>query len=290
MSTDRPAEKNSDAGSVLPATAQITAINVYPVKSCRGIALDRARITATGFEHDREWLVVRPEGRFVTQREEPRLALIETALKAEALELRTPHGSELTVELAMQGREVEVTCWRDRCAAFDAGEEAASFLTQYLGTPARLVRFDARRKRPSNMEWTQGTQALNQFSDGFAWLLLSEASLADLNARLAQPLPMNRFRPNIVVSGLPPYAEDHVHEFAAGSIRLRGVKPCIRCVITTTDQSTGARGSPEPLRTLRGYRFNRDLKGVAFGQNLILIDGLGAQLRVGQELAVTARF
>lgn len=290
MSTDRPAEKNSDAGSVLPATAQITAINVYPVKSCRGIALDRARITATGFEHDREWLVVRPEGRFVTQREEPRLALIETALKAEALQLRTPHGSELTVELAMQGREVEVTCWRDRCAAFDAGEEAASFLTQYLGTPSRLVRFDARRKRPSNMEWTQGMQALNQFSDGFAWLLISEASLADLNARLAQPLPLNRFRPNIVVSGLPPYGEDHVHELAADSIRLRGVKPCIRCVITTTDQSTGTRGSPEPLRTLRGYRFNRDLKGVAFGQNMILIDGLGAQLRVGQELAVTARF
>jgi uncharacterized protein YcbX len=277
----------------LPPTARITGINVYPVKSCRGIALDRARIAATGFEHDREWLIVRPDGRFITQREEPRLALIETALLETAtgaymLRLRTPLGAELSVDPATQGNEVEVTCWKDRCAAFDAGEAAAEFLTQYLGAPLRLVRFDSRRKRPSNAEWTQGVEALNQFSDGYAWLLLSEASLADLNSRLPRALPMNRFRPNIVVSSLPPYGEDRVHELVANGVRLRGVKPCTRCIVPTTDQASGKRDGDEPLRTLRQYRFNKDLKGVMFGQNMILIDGLGAQLRVGQELQVTA--
>jgi hypothetical protein len=266
---------------------RITALNVYPVKGCRGIALDRARIAATGFEHDREWLIVRPDGRFLTQREEPRLALIETALAGNALKLRAPDGAELSVPVDSAGNEVEVTCWKDRCAAFDAGEAAADFLTRFLGAPYRLVRFDARRKRPSNPQWTPGVEALNQFSDGFPWLLISEASLEDLNARLAQQLPMNRFRPNIVVSGLPPFGEDRIHELVADGVRLRRAKPCARCIVTTTDQATGTRAGDEPLRTLAKFRFDRELKGVIFGQNMILIDGLGAQLCVGQELQAT---
>ncbi|HEY7642048.1 MAG TPA: MOSC N-terminal beta barrel domain-containing protein [Steroidobacteraceae bacterium] len=266
---------------------RITALNVYPVKGCRGIALDSARIAATGFEHDREWLIVRPDGRFMTQREEPRLALIETAFVDEALRLRVPGGAELRTPFDASGNEVEVTCWKDRCAAFDAGEEAASFLTRYLGAPYRLVRFDARRKRPSNTQWTPGVEALNQFSDGFPWLLISEASLQELNSRLSKQLPMNRFRPNIVVSGLAPFGEDRLHELVAEGVRLRRAKPCARCIVTTTDQATGTRDGDEPLRALAKFRFDRQLKGVIFGQNLILIDGLGAQLRVGQELQAT---
>jgi uncharacterized protein YcbX len=274
--------------------ARITAINVYPVKGCRGVALESARIGAMGFEHDREWLITRPDGRFMTQREEPRLALIEPALVdthapgGGQQRLRVPGGSELNVPLAASGREVEVTCWKDRCAAFDAGEEAAEFLAGYLGSPVRLVRFDQRRKRPSSAQWTQGVEALNQFSDGYPWLLICEASLEDLNSRLERKLPMNRFRPNIVVSGLPPYGEDGAHEFTAGSVRLRRVKGCTRCIVTTTDQAMGTRDGDEPLRTLAKFRFDRELKGVVFGQNLILIEGLGAQLRVGQEMTVTA--
>ena len=272
---------------------RITALNVYPVKGCRGIALDSARIGATGFEHDREWLIVRPDGRFMTQREEPRLALIETALlesdaSGAALRLRVPGGAELRASCDAQGKEVEVTCWKDRCAAFDAGDEAAEFLTSYLGAPYRLVRFDTRRKRPSGLEWTQGREALNQFSDAFPWLLISEASLEDLNSRLTRKLPMNRFRPNIVVSGLPPFGEDQLHELAGEGVRLRRAKPCTRCIVTTTDQATGTRDGDEPLRTLVKFRFDRTLKGVIFGQNLILIEGLGARLRVGQELEVTS--
>jgi uncharacterized protein YcbX len=266
---------------------RITALNVYPVKGCRGIALDSARIAATGFEHDREWLITRPDGRFMTQREEPRLALIEPSLTAEELQLRVPGGAELRVPFAAQGKEVEVTCWKDRCAAFDAGDEAAEFVASYLGAPYRLVRFDARRKRPSNAQWTPGVEALNQFSDGFPWLLISEASLEDLNSRLSRKLPMNRFRPNIVVSGLPPFGEDSIQELVADGVRLRRAKPCARCIVTTTDQATATRDGDEPLRTLAKFRFNRELKGVIFGQNLILIDGIGAQLRVGQELELS---
>lgn len=271
---------------------RITALNIYPVKGCRGIAVDSARVAATGFEHDREWLITRPDGRFMTQREEPRLALIETALvqtaDGESLRLRVPGGAELTVPSTAQGREIEVTCWKDRCAAFDAGEEAAQFLTRYLGAPLRLVRFDARRKRPSNPQWTPGAEALNQFSDGFPWLLVSEASLEDLNTRLTRKLPMNRFRPNIVVSGLAPFGEDRLHELTGGGVRLRRAKPCMRCIVTTTDQTTGTRDGDEPLRALAKFRFDRELKGVGFGQNMILIEGLGAQLRVGQELEGSA--
>jgi uncharacterized protein YcbX len=266
---------------------RITALNVYPVKGCRGLALDSARVAATGFEHDREWLIVRPDGRFMTQREEPRLALIEPALRDDALLLRVPGGGQLRVPFDAAAAEVEVTCWKDRCAAFDAGAEAAEFLTRYLGAPYRLVRFDARRKRPSNPQWTSGIEALNQFSDGFPWLLISEASLEDLNSRLSRKLPMNRFRPNIVVSGLPPFGEDRIHEIVADGVRLRRAKGCARCIVTTTDQATGTRDGEEPLRALARFRFDRELKGVIFGQNMILVDGLGAQLRVGQELQAT---
>jgi uncharacterized protein len=268
---------------------RIAAINIYPVKACRGIARERALVTATGFEHDREWLIVRPNGRFITQREEPRLASIETALTDEVLRLRVSPGRELTVPLAMQGTEVEVTCWRDQCAAFDAGEDAAAFLTEYLDSPVRLVRFDTRRKRSSNREWTHEVEALYQFADAFAWLAISQESLDDLNARLQQPLPMNRFRPNIVLEGLPPFGEDRVHEFTSDGVRLRAVKACTRCIVTTTDQATGRRDGDEPLRTLRQFRFDRELKGVTFGQNLILIEGAGRELRVGQQLAVVEK-
>jgi MOSC domain-containing protein len=262
---------------------RITGLNVYPVKGCRGIAVESARVAATGFEHDREWLITRPDGRFITQREEPRLALIETALIDTTLRLRIPGGSELRVAPAA-GREVEVTIWRDSCAAFDTGDEAAEFLTGYLGSPVRLVRFDARRKRASSREWTPGIEALNQFSDGFPWLLASEASLEELNRRLEHKLPMNRFRPNIVISGVPPFGEDQLHDLTAGAVRLRRAKGCTRCIVTTTDQATGLRDGKEPLQALAKFRFDRELKGVIFGQNLILIEGVGATLRVGQEL------
>ncbi|HEY0941852.1 MAG TPA: MOSC N-terminal beta barrel domain-containing protein [Steroidobacter sp.] len=266
---------------------QITGLNIYPVKSCRGIALTQARTTETGLAHDREWLVVTPEYRFLTQREQPLLAQIETAITDDRLVLRKPQGAELSLPLDMTGPEVEVTIWRSKVAAFDAGEPAANWLTEHLGKPSRLVRFDKRHKRASDSKWAGDVEALNQFSDAFPYLLISEGSLEELNRRLDQPLPMNRFRPNIVVNGLPPFGEDSVDEFVAGEVRLKVAKPCDRCVITTTDQFTGERTGEEPLRTLKEFRFDRNLRGVLFGQNLILTSGLGKELKVGQQLEFT---
>jgi uncharacterized protein YcbX len=267
---------------------RITGLNIYPVKSCRGIALTQARITETGFAHDREWMVVTPEYRFLTQRERPLLAQIETALTGDQLVLRKPGGAALTLPMDLTGPEVEVTIWRDKAAAFDAGDAAAAWFTEHLGKPARLVRFDKRRERPSSKDWTGGLVALNQFADGYPFLLISQGSLDELNRRLEQPLPMNRFRPNIVVDGLPPFGEDSVDEFIAGEARLKVVKPCDRCVITTTDQLTGERTGDQPLRALREFRFDRSMRGVLFGQNLILTGGVGNELKVGQQFEVTA--
>ena len=266
----------------------ITGLNIYPIKSCRGIALNRGQLTATGFAHDREWLVVREDGRFITQREHPRLALIETAIDEIALTLRAPGMSTLRLPLAERGASIEVKCWNDLCAAHDSGNVAAEWLTTWLGSPHRLVRFDPAHRRPSNVEWTAGREALNQFTDGYPWMIISEASLADLNARLPQPLPMNRFRPNIVIAGVAAYDEDRLDELQLGEVRFRIVKSCTRCAITTTDQATGARDGEEPLRTLRGYRFDRELKGVIFGQNVIVLAGIGSEIAVGDSF--TARW
>ncbi|HMN43385.1 MAG TPA: MOSC N-terminal beta barrel domain-containing protein [Povalibacter sp.] len=265
--------------------ATITALNIYPVKSCKGIPLQRSRVALTGLEYDRQWLIVRPNGRFVTQREEPRLALIETALADGALTLTSAQAGTLRIPVDASGASVDVTCWQDRCAAFDMGEDASQWLATHLGAPHRLVRFDPAHKRPASAEWTNGVEALAQFSDAFPFLVISQASLDDLNARLTAPLPMNRFRPNIVIDGVDAYAEDRADELRVeGGITLRRVKPCTRCIITTTNQATAEREGDEPLRTLRTYRMSKELRGVLFGQNAILLAGAGRELRVGQSL------
>jgi uncharacterized protein YcbX len=262
----------------------IASLHVYPVKSCRGLAVHEATLTAAGLEHDREWMVVSPEGRFLTQREEPRLALVVAGLADGGLTLSAEGAASVTVPLDFRGDSIEVTVWRDRCPARDQGGPVARWLSDFLGRPLRLVRFDAAHRRPSDAAWTGGVEALNRFSDGFALLAISRASLADLNARLREPLPMDRFRPNLTLDGLPPYGEDSLGDLVAGPVRLRRAKPCTRCAITTTDQATGLAAGDEPLRTLKTYRWDAALRGVAFGQNFIAVSGAGARLRAGQEL------
>ena len=274
-----------------PATrfATISALNIYPVKSCGGIPVTRARLTDTGFEHDRQWLIVQPNGRFVTQREQPRLALIRVAVSETTLSLSASGLEPLMLPSAHGGATTQVQCWKDQCAAIDAGDVAATWLERFLGQPYRLVRFDPTFRRVTDPAWTGDLVAHAQFSDGFPWLLISEASLADLNAKLDVPLPMNRFRPNIVVTGLDAFEEDRIAELNSERVALRPVKPCTRCAITTTDQMTGERVGDEPLRTLRSYRLDRQLKGVAFGQNVILRTGIGEWLNVGDSFVVEHR-
>jgi uncharacterized protein len=265
--------------------ATITALNIYPVKSCRGIPLQQGTLTPTGFRDDRHWMLVRPNGRFVTQRELPRMALIGTRVDEAGLTLTAPDMPALTVPRAAPGMARPVTVWKFDGQGLDYGAEAAAWVTQFLETPLSLVAFDTSMPRTCSPDWTQGTHAITEFSDGFPVLVISRASVADLNSRLqsksSAALPMERFRPNVVIDGVEAYAEDRIHELRFGDITLRHVKPCARCSITTTDQQRGAVDGVEPLRTLKEYRFDRELRGVLFGQNAIVASGVGKTLRVG---------
>jgi len=274
--------------------AALAALNFYPVKSCRGIAADRLRLGPTGFERDRHWMVVRPNGRFVTQREIPRLALIETAIihgdrRHDGLRLTAPGMPAIEVPASAHGASLDVVVWRDSCRAIDQGDAVAGWLSGFLAVPLRLAAFDPLHERASSPQWTGDTRALTEFADGFALLAISEASLADLNGRLERALPMERFRPNIVLTGIGAYDEDRIHELHRDGVRLRIVKPCTRCSITTTNQRTGEVEGDEPLRTLRTYRWSKPLAGVMFGQNVIVIDGAGRELRVGDEFDILWR-
>lgn len=250
----------------------IAALFVYPVKSCRGIALQQARLTPRGLQYDREWMVVSPDGRFLTQREVPRLALVGTSLHDDRLELSAPGLPTLVVPLqrAAQAVSAEVTVWGDRVRASDEGHAAASWFGEHLRREVRLVRFDDTRRRPTDAAWSQGLDGSSAFADGYPVLVLSRASLDDLNSRLPSPLPVDRFRPNVLLDGCAPYAEDALRGLAVGQMRLRIVKPCTRCVITTTDQATAVPQGDEPLRTLKTYRWDGALRGVTFGQNAIV--------------------
>ena len=266
--------------------ATLTALNVYPIKSCRGIALDSARVEPTGLADDRHWMLVRPNGRFVTQRELPRMALIGTQVDAGALTLTAPGISALTVPREAGGESRAVTVWKFNGRGIDCGDGAAAWVSQYLETPLRLVRFDASVPRECSEEWTPGTRAITEFSDAYPILVISRASLAELNSRLPKALPMERFRPNVVIDGVGAYDEDRMHELRAGPVALRIVKACTRCSITTTDQRQGAVDGVEPLKTLKEYRFDKHLRGVTFGQNAIVVGGVGESLRVGQAFDV----
>ena len=271
-------------------TARIARLFVYPVKSCAGVEVREALLTETGLDLDRAWMVVDPQGEFVSQRELPRMALVRPQIKLSEVILRAPgmlalHLSMDTVEEAMR-----VRVWDDEVPAFDMGGVAAQWFTDFLGRPLRLVRFDPEHRRLSNTKWTHGAEALNQFSDGYPLLLASTASLDLLNEKLAaKGLPavgIERFRPNIVLEGIEAHDEDRVEllRIAAdeGEVQLRPVKPCPRCPIPDIDPAT-AECDPAVSDALQGYRRSELLGGaVAFGMNAIVVEGLDRTLRVGQ--------
>jgi hypothetical protein len=265
----------------------IAALHVYPVKSCRGIALQQAELTPRGLRHDREWMVVTPDGRFLTQRDLPRLALITPDLDDGTLRLHAPAAGAVRVPLDVaDAGACTVTVWGDTVLARDQGDLAAQWLSDFLQRSVRLVRFDAAERRATDPAWSEGLPGESAFSDGYPVLVLSRASLDDLNARLPRALPMNRFRPNLVLDGCDAYAEDSLRVLHSGAVTLRLVKPCTRCIITTTEQTTAERDGDEPLRTLRSYRWRPELRGVIFGQNAI-VESAGT-LRVGDVVTGSA--
>ncbi len=255
----------------------VRALFVYPVKSCRGIALDRADVEKRGLRHDRRWLIVDGEGTFVTQRTEPRLATIAVTLDEgrQSLVLTGPGTRALRLELApREGPRVMVRVWRDEVEAIHGGEEAARWVSGFLGAPASLVFMPESTVRPVRPELARPGDRVS-FADGFPVLVTTTDSLDDLNARLPEPLPMNRFRPNIVVAGCTPWEEDEWRRARIGPVWVRLPKACDRCVVTTTDQLTAERGV-EPLRTMATFRRWTDGK-VYFGVNGIP-DGVGTIL------------
>jgi uncharacterized protein len=260
----------------------LSGLFVYPIKSCRGTSLEAAELGRRGITHDRECALVTADGRVVTQREQPRMALITPSWEAGQLVLAAPDMSPLRVTASDDGPRHEVHVWDDTCAGVDQGDLAAEWLSAFLGLPCRLMRMADDHMRPVDVEHLPGREV--GFADAYPLLLISEESLADLNDRMDSPLPMERFRPNIVVSGASAYAEDGWDDIRIAGLELRVAKPCVRCTITTTDQRTAERGV-EPLRTLAGYR-RSPLGGVTFGQNVAHL-GAGT-LRVGDPVEVLA--
>src|SRR5579862_6131743 len=264
----------------------VESLFVYPLKSARGIPKDRVRLSATGFEWDRHWMATNAQGRFLSQRTHPRLALVETELTGTTLRLRAPGLTPLELPLAPQGIPAPTQVWKDDCAGLDQGPEAAAWMSAALDDSARVVRVPQQIARKADPVFAgEGSQQVS-FVDGFPFLICSTASLAALNERMPEPIPMERFRPNIVLTGLEAFAEDAIDSIHIDGVTLRLVKPCLRCVITATDQRTGLPGA-NPLPVLRTFRFDPALLGVKFGENAVAANGVGEEVRRGAECRVT---
>ena len=266
----------------------LAALHVYPVKGLKGVDVTEARATARGLEFDRRFMVVDESGTFLSQREQPKMATIWTDIADGQLVLSVPDLDEVAVPLLPTGpATLRVRVWRSVVDAAPVSAEADEFLSAYLGRPCRLVYMPDTTRRLSNPQYA-GDDKVVSFADGYAYLVIGAASLADLNQRMAArgkpPLPMNRFRPSIVLSGSDAYAEDSWQELRIGGARLAAAKPCGRCQVTTTDQSTGEVMGPEPLATLSTYRESAEF-GVMFGMNYVTLEA--GKLRVGDRVEAT---
>lgn len=286
----------TDDGS---SAVSVAALHIYPIKSCAGLALPSVALAATGFTHDRQWMLVDADGEFVTQREHARLALVRPDLHADGrLTLQAPGAVPLDLPAWAEGPRLRVRVWDDVVEAQAAGTSADRWFSNVLDEPVRLVQFAPGQRRLSSARWTGTLQAENAFSDGYPILVVSAAALDELNRRLAlggQPaVTMARFRPNLVLDGLDPHGEDHLDELVFetpdGPVRLRLVKPCPRCPVPNIDPETAVAGT-EPGDTLASYRADARVGGaITFGMNAVIVAGVGHTLHVGQGGRGTVRF
>ncbi|XP_050257085.1 uncharacterized protein LOC126702432 isoform X1 [Quercus robur] len=289
-------------------TARISSIFIYPIKSCRGISVSQAPITPTGCRWDRQWLVVNNKGRAYTQKVEPKLALVEVELPNEAFSegweptnssymvLKAPGMNVLKVSLSKPRQTTDgVSVWEWSGSALDEGDEASQWFSNYLGKPSRLVRFNtASETRPVEPGYAPGHSVM--FSDMYPYMLLSQGSMDALNKLLREPIPVNRFRPNILVDGCESFAEDLWAEIKINKFIFQGVKLCSRCKVPTINQESGIAGS-EPNETLKKFRSDNVLRPtqkqrgkIYFGQNLVwkdsLTEGKGKIIKVGDPIYV----
>ncbi|MEO8855583.1 MAG: MOSC N-terminal beta barrel domain-containing protein [Burkholderiaceae bacterium] len=288
----------TEPSSAYDVNGQIARLFVYPIKSCAGVEVRESALTETGLDLDRAWMVVDEEGVFVTQRELPSMALIRAQLRTYEVILRAPGMLPLHLQVDQAELPVQVRVWNDTLGAYSMGDLAAQWFSDFLAQqtssararPYRLVRFDPEQRRLANMQWTAGVEAQTQFVDGFPLLVASQASLDGLNQRLqAQglaPVGMERFRPNIVLSGVEEHDEDRMDEYRIdtqqGPVVLRPVKPCVRCPIPNIDPQTAV-VTPEVGDMLQTYRQDPRMQGgITFAMNAIVIEGLDSVLKVGQ--------
>lgn len=282
----------------------ISRLFVYPIKSCAGVEVKEAILLDTGLEFDRAWMVVDAHGHFLTQRELPRMALVKPQLKHFEMVLRAPGMLALHIQLDEVEAPCRVTVWDDEVPAYDMGLIAAQWFTDFLGQTARLVRFDPTYKRLSSRQWTGDADGLNQFSDGYALLVISEASLSQFNDKLtaagSAAVGMERFRPNIVLGHnaggdkLLPHDEDRLEllQIATdqGTAQIKPVKPCPRCPIPNIDPLT-ALSEYRVGDMLQTYRQDARVGGApSFGMNAIVLGSTDHLLKVGQSVEASYSF
>ncbi len=311
--------RDAGAGDV---QVRLAGLRVHPVKSCAGIEVDSALVVETGLEFDRAWMVVDANGGFVSQRQLPRMALVQTAFRHGDLVLRAPGMLALHLSLDRVEAAVRVRVWGDEVGAFDMGDLCAQWFSDFLGPttgrpeadaplrgadaagvsgvdfPLRVVRFDPGERRLSECSWTGVIEAENAFTDAFPLLVVGNASLAEVNLRLHDrgqaPVAMERFRPNLVLDGLPAHDEDHLDEIAfdaeGGPVRIKLVKPCARCSIPDVDPLSGVQGQ-DVGAVLAAYRADPRIEGQSsFGMNAVVVEGIDRVLRVGMAGRATYRF
>lgn len=267
---------------------RVSSLWIHPVKSCRAIAVDRAELDETGFRHDRRWMVVDASGRFVTQRERPDLATVSVTVWGDHVALRCDGHSALTLPFdpGSHAPVRKVTVWDDTVEARGASPDASRWLLTTLGLEGDVVWMPPASVRPVDPRYARQVDRVG-FADAFPLLVATEGSLEALNARLQQPVPMERFRPNVVVSGAEAFEEDRWSVFRLGIVRCRAAKACARCAIVNTDPWTGARGI-EPLKTLATFRTGTtDKPRVYFGQNVVHArEAIGQTVSIGDEVVV----
>jgi uncharacterized protein len=267
---------------------KLSEIYIYPIKSLGGIRLDVSNITTRGLENDRRFMLVDENGRFLSQREYPQLAIFQTEIEAAFLKITNKkNGSTLKISLQYSlnhkvTQSLNVQIWDDETSAIEVSSEASNWFTQALDIPTRLVYMHEESQRKTDAQYSLNGEEITSFSDGYPILIIGQSSLDDLNNRLENPVNINRFRPNFVFTNGEPFEEDAWHEFTVGNVRFFGVKPCARCIMTTIDQETGEKKGKEPLLTLNKYR--KAGNKILFGQN-VLISQLGT-VSVGDDVTV----
>lgn len=276
---------------------KVTEINIYPVKSLGGISLEECLIEKRGFEFDRRWMLTDKNGEFLTQREFPKMATLSILINKESLIVSDSENEKLEVPFEFEkNRTQKVTVWNSVCDALVLPKEINEWFSNVLETECRLVYMPDESEREINKIFNRDSEIVS-FADGYPFLLIGESSLNDLNEKLETKLPMNRFRPNIVIDGAEAFAEDAWKKIQIGETVFRSTKPCARCVMTTIEQNSGEFDGKEPLKTLAKYRLAKDVfpnafesldlnaNAVLFGQNLVA-ENFGGKIKLGDEVKI----